>query len=296
MLPISGESLTVASVTVLEHKLLGDLFLMTLISFFGLALPGYALVRLIWPESDWHLGGSVSTSKVQLLDLVIVGGFVTLVVAMWKSMQDRDPEAALQLPTAEGILGGALGFLLMAAVIPAVLFWRVNLMEFFGLRWDRWKHVFWIMPCFVFSMMALGALMYLFGWHGWVETNFGSKQQQLVELAKTTPDMALLAAIAFSAIIIAPIAEEVIFRGYIYPVVKRYSERWFAALFTGLLFGIVHFNLMGLPLLIVMGVALVVLYEVTGSLWVTIGCHAAFNGTSVGLMMIGRLAEIPATP
>ena len=85
-------------------------------------------------------------------------------------------------------------------------------------------------------------------------------------------------------------------RDSIYPVVKRYSERWFAALFTGLLFGIIHFNLMALPLLVVMGITLVVLYEVTGSLWVPIACHAAFNGASMGLILIGRLYEIPDLP
>jgi len=118
----------------------------------------------------------------------------------------------------------------------------------------------------------------------------------MVELLKNNPDPALLGAIAFSAIIIAPIAEEFIFRGYLYPVVKRYSERWFAALFTGLLFGVVHFNLMGLPLLIIMGVVLVILYEITGSLWVPIACHATFNSLSVASMLLARFSEFPPAP
>ena len=269
---------------------------MTLISFFGLALPGYALVRLIWPESDWHLGGSISTSIIQPLDLVVAGGFITLFVLNWKFMKDKAAEAVLTIPSASSILGGSLGLLLIAAVIPAVLFWRINLMEFFGLRWDRWKSIFWIMPCFVIAIMLLGGIMFILGWHPWVEATFGSKPQHMVQIVQTTPDLALIGTIMFAAIIIAPIAEEVIFRGYLYPVVKRYSERWFAALFTGLLFGIIHFNLIALPLLVVMGITLVVLYEVTGSLWVTIGCHAAFNGTSMGLMLLRRFYELPTTP
>lgn len=282
--------------TVVEHKMLGDLFLMTLISFFGVALPGYALVRLIWPESDWNLGGSVSTSTIQPLDLVVVGGYVALFVLNWKGLVGRMADAALEAPTVGGVLGNAFGYLIIAAVIPAVLFWRINLKEFFGLRWDEWKKALWIVPCFVFGMIALGAVMYSLEWHTWVESNYGAKPQGMVKLLRETPNMALLAAIIFSAVIVAPIAEEVIFRGYIYPVVKRYSERWFAGLFSGLLFGVVHFNLMGLPQLALMGIVLVVLYELTGSLWVTIGCHAAFNGTTVGMMMLSRIYEFPGTP
>jgi membrane protease YdiL (CAAX protease family) len=108
--------------------------------------------------------------------------------------------------------------------------------------------------------------------------------------------MALLGAMVFSAVVVAPIAEEVIFRGFLYPVVKRYSEPWFAAIFTGCLFGVIHFNLMSFPLLALMGIVLVVLYEITGSLWVPIACHAAFNALQVGVMMLARLYEIPLAP
>ncbi|MFT6241021.1 MAG: membrane protease YdiL (CAAX protease family) [Akkermansiaceae bacterium] len=269
---------------------------MTLISFFGVALPGYALVRSIWPESDWNLGGSVSTSAIQPLDLVVVGGYVALFVLNWKVLVARMAEATLQVPTVGGVLGGSFGFLLIAAVIPAVLFWRINLNEFFGLRWDQWKQALWIVPCFVLGMMLLLVVMNQLGWHSWVESNYGAKPQVMVKLLKETPNMALVAAIVFSAVIVAPIAEEIIFRGYIYPVVKRYTERWFAGLFSGLLFGVIHFNLMGLPQLALMGIVLVVLYELTGSLWVTIGCHAAFNGTTVGLVLLDRIYEFPGTP
>jgi membrane protease YdiL (CAAX protease family) len=281
-------------VTYDEHKLLGDLFLMTLISFFGLALPGYALIRLVWPESDWNLGGSVSTSVIQPIDLVVAGGYIVVFVLNWKHLIKSLAEASLNVPTAESVLVGSFTMLLLSALIPAILFRRINLMEFFGLRWLGWPKVFWITPCFVIGMMILGALMSQLGWHDWVKSHFGGGSQRAVELLRTTPDMGLLGAIAFSAVVIAPIAEEVLFRGFLYPVVKRYSERWFATLFTAMLFGVIHFNVMSLPLLVVMGVVLVVLYEITGSLWVTIACHAAFNAVSIGLTMLSRLHEVPS--
>ena len=277
-----------------EYRLLGNVLLITVVAFFGLALPGYALVRHFWPESGWNLGGSVGTSVLRPLDLVVAGGFVSLWVLQWREMPAQFENADLEkMMTTGKILAGSLVFVMLATVIPMVLFWRANLCEFFGLRWHGWKNVFWIMPAFVVSMFALNLVMMLSGWPEWVKANFGGEGQKTVQLLRETTDTGLVWAMAFSAVIVAPIVEEVIFRGYIYPVVKRYSERWFAALFTGVLFGVIHFNLMSLPTLAVMGVVLVVLYEVTGSLWVTIACHAAFNGTTVGLMLVAKYSGIP---
>lgn len=282
--------------TVVEQKLLGDIFLMTLISFFCLALPGYALMRLIWPESDWNLGGSVSTSVVRPMDLVLVGIYTVYFVATWKFLPKSVADADLNVPTAGTVLGGAVFTLMLASLAPAALFRRIDLREFFGLRWDRWVHIFWIVPCFVVGMIVVGIVMMQAGWQEWVKANYGGGSQKAVELMRETQDMALLGAIAFSAVVVAPIAEEVIFRGFLYPVTKRYSERWFAAIFTGCLFGVIHFNLMSFPLLALMGIVLVVLYEITGSLWVPIACHAAFNGLQIGLMMLARLYELPIEP
>ena len=60
-----------------EYRILGNILLMTVVAFFGLALPGYALVRHLWPESGWNPGGSVGTSVLQPLDLIVAGGFVS---------------------------------------------------------------------------------------------------------------------------------------------------------------------------------------------------------------------------
>ncbi|YCM42190.1 type II CAAX endopeptidase family protein [Verrucomicrobiaceae bacterium 227] len=276
-----------------EYKLLGNVLLVTVLAFFGLALPGYALVRHFWPESGWNLGGSVGTSVLQPLDLVVAGGFVSLWVLQWRQMPAQLANSDLDALTTGTILAGSLAFVMLAAVIPLVLFWRANLCEFFGLRWDGWKKIFWIMPAFVVSMFALNVVIMLSGWPEWVEGNFFGEGQKTVKLLRETKDVGVILAMVFSAVIIAPVVEEVIFRGYIYPVVKRYSERSFAALFTGVLFGVIHFNLLSLPTLAVMGVVLVVLYEVTGSLWVSIACHAAFNGTTVGLMLWAKYSGVP---
>lgn len=266
----------------------------TVLAFFGLALPYYAYLRKKSPENDWTRGGNVSTSAIQPLDLVIVGGYVLMYVLLWKSYLEVMEKAGEVELTAGKIVGSMLGMIFMAGVVPGVLFWRADLREFFGLRWPDWKKVFWIAPAFVFGFFVLSSILIALGWQEWVQSSLDGKPQNTVALLNETPDVGLLVVMAFSAVVIAPITEEVIFRGYLYPVVKHFSDRWFAAVFTGVFFGVIHLNAFSLPALAVMGFTLVVLYEVTGSLWVTIACHAAFNGTSVGLILLSRVVEIPS--
>jgi hypothetical protein len=276
-------------VSTAEYQVLGDVFLIAIVALFALALPGYALVRKRFPESDWNLGGNVGTSVIQPLDLIIAGGYVLLFFAGWKSLPDTMAKAAEKEMTVSGVVINQVGMLILAGLIPAVLFWRADVREFFGLRWEGWKKVFWMAPLFVFGMMALVSLQLGLGWKEWTEGRFGANPQSSVTMLQESKDLALLLVVAFSAVVIAPLTEEVIFRGYLYPVVKRFTDRWFAALFTGVLFGVIHFNVFSLPTLTVIGVVLVILYEKTGSLWITIACHAAFNATTVGANLVPRI-------
>jgi len=77
--------------------------------------------------------------------------------------------------------------------------------------------------------------------------------------------------------VIAPAAEETIFRGYIYAVLKRNIGAVGAALLSAALFGAMHMNLGALPALFVLSLCLTLAYEATGSLLVNIFMHAFFN-------------------
>jgi membrane protease YdiL (CAAX protease family) len=134
--------------------------------------------------------------------------------------------------------------------------------------------------------------------------------------------------LAFMAIVLAPIAEEILFRGIVYPFLKtvmgwksfpglavrlraglypwvlgrlgRRPALWVrgpicrglrqpwpvaAAVTTSLLFGMIHFNLMTLLPLVLLSLALVWLYEVTGNLFAPILAHSLFNLANFFLLL-----------
>jgi membrane protease YdiL (CAAX protease family) len=78
-------------------------------------------------------------------------------------------------------------------------------------------------------------------------------------------------------VVVAPAAEETIFRGYLYGVLKRYTGGLAAAVLSAALFAAMHLSLSSLPALFILALCFTLAYEATGSLLVNIFMHAFFN-------------------
>ncbi|MFC7338927.1 CPBP family intramembrane glutamic endopeptidase [Haloferula chungangensis] len=82
-----------------------------------------------------------------------------------------------------------------------------------------------------------------------------------------------------SAVIFAPIAEELVFRGFLFQSLERRSGFWPAALLSTFLFAMIHFyGFQGSLSVASFGIVACVLYRATGSLWTPIIYHALTNG------------------
>jgi len=95
-------------------------------------------------------------------------------------------------------------------------------------------------------------------------------------------------AIIVFACLLAPLWEELLFRGILYPVVRRLLGAPLSIAVTALAFAAVHGNVSQLAPLFVLGALLAYLYERTHSLWSCIAAHAAFNSVSITLLLTMR--------
>lgn len=86
---------------------------------------------------------------------------------------------------------------------------------------------------------------------------------------------------------LAPLAEEVFFRGYVFGAYSREKGLWPALLFSSLVFAVVHFNLEAMLPLFVVGAALAVTYRATGSLVPAIIAHGVNNCVAMLLIYLG---------
>ncbi|MEX1141542.1 MAG: CPBP family intramembrane glutamic endopeptidase [Thermoleophilaceae bacterium] len=93
-----------------------------------------------------------------------------------------------------------------------------------------------------------------------------------------------LIAAGVMVIAIAPVVEEVFFRGFFYRALRTRWSIPLAAVVGGLVFGVIHYDFEGpdglllLPPLAALGAILCLVYERTGTLYAVIGMHA-FNNT-----------------
>jgi uncharacterized protein len=105
--------------------------------------------------------------------------------------------------------------------------------------------------------------------------------QEIVQIFQGAKDPAKKFPIIILAVLIAPLAEEFVFRGFLYGVLKRYFGAFPSLLFTGILFALLHLHLPSLLPLFVLACALTMAYELSGTLLVPIAMHAIFNATTL---------------
>lgn len=80
-----------------------------------------------------------------------------------------------------------------------------------------------------------------------------------------------------STVIIAPIAEETVFRGLVYTRLKRAMPAWVAAILQAIIFGALHGQIIWMAYAFVMGLVLAATVESTGSLFAGMAVHICFN-------------------
>lgn len=86
-------------------------------------------------------------------------------------------------------------------------------------------------------------------------------------------------------VVVAPVTEEFIFRGYFYGVLRRYLGIVPALLLVSALFAAIHLSVPVLLPLFVLAVCLTLAYEATGSLLVPMLMHALFNAFMFSVMI-----------
>lgn len=87
-------------------------------------------------------------------------------------------------------------------------------------------------------------------------------------------------------VLLAPLAEELFFRGFLFGGLRSSWSFWPAALLSGLIFGLVHAptGITAVIPLAALGFALCFLYDRTGSVWPCMIAHAINNGLALALI------------
>jgi membrane protease YdiL (CAAX protease family) len=114
---------------------------------------------------------------------------------------------------------------------------------------------------------------------------FDSTQAQDTGFTRLTESYQYILAF-ITLVVMAPFAEELLFRGYLYGKLRRYAPVAVSMVTTSLLFGVVHGQWNVGVDVFVLSLALTGLREMTGSIWAGVVVHMLKNGLAFYLLFI----------
>jgi membrane protease YdiL (CAAX protease family) len=116
--------------------------------------------------------------------------------------------------------------------------------------------------------------------------------QEAVKVFQEVKDPVVIVLMAVTAAVVAPLAEETVFRGYLYPAAKRFCGPAGGMIFSSLVFAAAHGHVVALLPLFVLAMILCLLYEFTGSILACMSVHFLFNAATVTIQLLVRYGII----
>jgi len=235
-------------------------------------------------------GGKVVADGFSRADGYLAFGCLTIfTLQCLQNLQAKDRALPTSLDT-NLLVVVQLGFwmFIIGTIVLSLLFRGMRPSELFGFdRVSFLKVFFWgaglllaAFPLILASSAVVSSLMH---------TDPQKDSQPIVQLFEHVAEPSQRIPIILLAVVIAPLAEEFVFRGFLYGVLKRYAGPVPALIFTGITFALIHLHVPSLLPLFLLACVLTLAYELSGSLLVPMAMHALFNSvTLVGVFFSGR--------
>jgi membrane protease YdiL (CAAX protease family) len=238
-------------------------------------------------EKPWKLEGIMRLFMSLLLGIA----FMVLVSGLVQHFTGIKPDDNSSVSVIINTL--ALDGSILFAVFIFLRFERITWAEAFGFKTPGlWLALMWgviVAVCFT----PIGQEMNNLCARALEAIHVKAQNEQAVEtLQKATPGFSRIYLIFF-AVILAPLAEETLFRGILYPTIKQYGFPRLALWGSSLLFAAIHLNLSAFLPLTLFAIALTILYEKTRNLLACIVAHGIFNAFGVVLLYYYTPASPP---
>lgn len=236
--------------------------------------------------------------------LVTLGAFfgsqllAGLLIGVVLSLTGKKTAEAAQTLT-DSTFGRFMFVLVVELLTMAILYWfirrrGIKLKEIGLGRLPRFSDFGYALVSFVAYFILLAVIMYFIN-ENLPSVNLEQKQQIGFESATGTLSLAL---VFISLVVLPPVVEEIMIRGFLYSGLRRKLGRLVSAVVASAIFGMAHLQLgAGAPPLyvaaidtFVLSMVLIALRERTGSLWSGMLVHALKNGLAFAALFIFNAA------
>ncbi len=184
----------------------------------------------------------------------------------------KPPPAVVIVGTAFQDLAFVFSALLFARIVAPPRPWQFGLVRLGIGRWIGWALATWI-----FFLVVLAAWSSALGLH---------QRDDLPAQLGIDRSAVALVAVTVLVTVVAPICEELFFRGYFFTALRSWAGPWLAAVITGAVFGAIHGFSAPVGFLVPLGAfgfGLCLLYWRTGSLYPCMSAHALNNSFALGV-------------
>ena len=168
--------------------------------------------------------------------------------------------------------------MLIVPTFFVLLFSKEKITDVLSIRKMKWSTVFGVIA-FTMAASPLVTLVNLLS-QLVVENTVASNSTQFLSLHPLL--------LIFFVGILAPVCEEVVFRGAIFSGYRKEGNVFKAVIASGLLFGLLHMNINQASYAFVIGILLGFLVEATGSIFSSILFHVLINSTNAIMMIISN--------
>ena len=201
--------------------------------------------------------------------------------------------AAFQPPAGPGaVLLGTLAFQGVAWVLISIFLRRhhVNWRNAFGFRGPRLNRAWFLAVPVVCAILPVALLLQSASMHALTKIGWQPENETAVMVLANAKEWWLCAYLGVFTMVIAPVAEEFIFRGVLYPFVKQLGSPRYALFGINAIFALIHMDAAALVPLFALALALTWLYEYTDNLFAPIAAHVLFNAANYTLLLVENSA------
>lgn len=227
--------------------------------------------RLVPPNPPWGKGEALWGIGIAVGVVVVLLIIVGVLAVAFDLDADDNTTLAISL-----VAQAFANFVILGMVFLRVRRHGGSLRDF-GFRAVDWGRSWWVVIAFV-----IGSYATILGYDVLVDAIGLDGLRPEGNIDDDIKDSVIVFAIAaVFAILIAPLTEEMFFRGLVFGGLSNGYSFWVGLVISSLLFGLVHGQLTLLIPFSIIGGYLALAYSYTRSLWGSISCHLTFNALSV---------------
>ncbi len=226
-----------------------------------------------------------------LLILIVTLGSVRLLVWLLVGLA---PVPGSSPEPGDALLAAMVVLLFQTAVILVML--RAVVIRKYGLTWAdlglRPAERYWYRRAVIVAVLLLPAVALVNGVLIPKLAEEPFRNPQLYAIAPAGFSWSAMLTMLVMAGVVAPFAEELAFRGLLFPWLRARLGVPAAVFLSALCFATLHGAVILIPALTVVGAAFAVIYQRCGSLWPAIVAHSVFNGIMIVLLYAALAAGV----